>query len=512
MAKIYIDPSSATNGAGTIGDPKNTWSGLTWTAGNTYAQKCGTTFVGSVTVGASGTAGNEIILTSYGEGDKPVINANGVADASCVYGSGRDYWKVVGLRLINASDYPGAGVRAVDCNYVTVDGNEIPNAYYGVRAEVTGSSPKVGLYVTNNTISDCAAEWVIAVGSTVSGGTLSDVQIIGNTLSNSGGTGISVQTREPSATVTAPYAVFDLLIRQNTMTQTAAYGMFIKGVFSSSTAFDKNDISGNTVRRTGYGGALDTHCIWLGGCQYFTVKRNLIEDTFSYSGQSIGSGVGIYVDMFSSSFGCSYINVERNRIYRCGQGGTTSDVGGAAIYVYRGDTINIRHNLGVACRNGVVVQGAGTVPYTITVNIENNTMAHCDGSGSAGAQYIGIAQAKIVVMKNNIGYGGKLGFYKQTSGGAITSSSESYNCWYGQSVRAIGDGNGTTTSPGSGTAPDASDLLVDPLLSASYRQKVGSPLLGAGTHLGYRRDLDGKQRPNPPAIGAYDVATLRTVA
>jgi len=38
---------------------------------------------------------------------------------------------------------------------------------------------------------------------------------------------------------------------------------------------------------------------------------------------------------------------------------------------------------------------------------------------------------------------------------------------------------------------------------------VNSPLLGAGRHLGYRRDINKRQRRNPPAIGANDLATLR---
>jgi len=53
-------------------------------------------------------------------------------------------------------------------------------------------------------------------------------------------------------------------------------------------------------------------------------------------------------------------------------------------------------------------------------------------------------------------------------------------------------------------------VTADPLLTDSYKPRPGSPLLGAGTHLGYTRDIDRKQRPNPPAIGAYDVATMRT--
>lgn len=55
-------------------------------------------------------------------------------------------------------------------------------------------------------------------------------------------------------------------------------------------------------------------------------------------------------------------------------------------------------------------------------------------------------------------------------------------------------------------------VTSDPLLSVTYRPTVGSPLLGAGTQLGYVRDIEGKQRPNPPSIGAYDVATLRAVS
>ena len=52
-------------------------------------------------------------------------------------------------------------------------------------------------------------------------------------------------------------------------------------------------------------------------------------------------------------------------------------------------------------------------------------------------------------------------------------------------------------------------ITADPQLTNSYRPRAGSPLIGAGTHLGYRRDIERKQRPNPPSIGAHDVATMR---
>lgn len=52
-------------------------------------------------------------------------------------------------------------------------------------------------------------------------------------------------------------------------------------------------------------------------------------------------------------------------------------------------------------------------------------------------------------------------------------------------------------------------VTADPFLTDDYRPKSGSPLLQAGVHLGYTRDINGKQRPNPPSIGAYDVATMK---
>jgi hypothetical protein len=53
-----------------------------------------------------------------------------------------------------------------------------------------------------------------------------------------------------------------------------------------------------------------------------------------------------------------------------------------------------------------------------------------------------------------------------------------------------------------------SDYALDP---STYRPLPDSPVIGAGTHLGYVRDMDGKQRPNPPSIGAYDIAKVKNI-
>jgi hypothetical protein len=60
------------------------------------------------------------------------------------------------------------------------------------------------------------------------------------------------------------------------------------------------------------------------------------------------------------------------------------------------------------------------------------------------------------------------------------------------------------------TAHSAATANIDaqPVLSPEFRPLPSSPLIGAGTHVRYTRDIERQQRPNPPSIGAYDVPRL----
>ena len=68
MTTWYIDPSAGVDGSGTEASPFNTWASVTWSANDTYLQKAGTTFRGTVTVGA-----NSVTLNRYGVGVDPII-------------------------------------------------------------------------------------------------------------------------------------------------------------------------------------------------------------------------------------------------------------------------------------------------------------------------------------------------------------------------------------------------------------------------------------------------------
>lgn len=512
MATYYIDPTAAGGGSGSEVSPFRAFADLpALSAGDSVLRRRGTSAVDALALsGVVASAANPVTFDAYGLGPLPIVDAGGGLDASCFEFTGCTGFVVKNHELLGATDFPAGGVRAIDCDDVIVSACDIHDTYYGVRSEVTAATAKSGLTVSDCEIRDTADSWILAIGSTVSGGTYSNIDILRNVMERSGRSGISIQSRDPGTEVTSPYAVYNVNISHNDMDTTAAYGAFLKGVWSSANLYGQNKFHNNRLSNTGFGGGRDTHAIWHGGNKYWTIDYNTVVDAYVFDNNTIGSGVGLFIDVWSSTQGCQYMIARKNRFHRCGRGNTLSIIGGAAIGVLRSSDLLIAENLGTYCRNGIFVQGTTSAPDTIRVDVQFNTMAYNNADGSAGAQYAAFAQAKIVRIRNNVGIGGKLGLYKQTVSGAVTTFTESHNAFYGQTVQAIGDGNGTFLSPGSGTSPAASDLLSDPRLDDNYRPRFDSPLLGAGTHLGYVRDLDGKQRPRSPSIGAYDLAYLRT--
>jgi hypothetical protein len=73
---IHVKPGAPTNGSGTRGSPKNTWSGMTFTAGKMYVQERGTTSSVGININQNGTDGNPIIVAAYGNGARPIVNTN----------------------------------------------------------------------------------------------------------------------------------------------------------------------------------------------------------------------------------------------------------------------------------------------------------------------------------------------------------------------------------------------------------------------------------------------------
>ena len=131
MAVIYIDPSAATNGAGSFLSPYNTWaSASTWVAGNSYLQKEGTTFVGTIgPLGTGGTTNSRIIVGVYNAvtGDR----ITGRKGAATVNATGQSF----GFNITGARPY------------ITVEGFDIYGATSAnITKTSTGSSPSESQY------------------------------------------------------------------------------------------------------------------------------------------------------------------------------------------------------------------------------------------------------------------------------------------------------------------------------------------------------------------------------
>ncbi len=74
MTTIYVDPTAKAGGNGSSTNPYNSWSSVHFSAGNTYLQKAGTTYNGTLTVSVQGTNTSPVTIGAYGTGAAPVVH------------------------------------------------------------------------------------------------------------------------------------------------------------------------------------------------------------------------------------------------------------------------------------------------------------------------------------------------------------------------------------------------------------------------------------------------------
>lgn len=179
------------------------------------------------------------------------------------------------------------------------------------------------------------------------------------------------------------------------------------------------------------------------------------------------------------------VEAYNNLIYNVGIGPDPPD--GSANYagIYSADTTNA----------GAAGSGA--------IKIYNNTFYHCGShtvfSGDNG--YInknGNNSALTMQLRNNIfqAVGGSEVYLATANGGGLSHINGDHNEWYGK---------------GAGPSQTTSNVNSDPLfvstVTPDFHWQVSSPANGAGTTTTVSvYDLDALLRPNPPSIGAYEIA------
>ncbi|GBG09202.1 hypothetical protein PAT3040_03842 [Paenibacillus agaridevorans] len=87
-------------------DKVNTY---TYRPGSNILLKSGGYWIGQLKPKGSGAAGSPIVIDSYGSGNKPIIDGNGIANAGVVHLVNQEYWEINNLEVVN--DAPSADSR-----------------------------------------------------------------------------------------------------------------------------------------------------------------------------------------------------------------------------------------------------------------------------------------------------------------------------------------------------------------------------------------------------------------
>ena len=189
---IYIDPTAASGGDGSIGSPYNSWYSFTLQPGDTALQKGGTTS-GGLAITASGTSSHPITIGSYGNGQAQMSGTVVLDGAQYVTVNGLDLsaGNQFGVMLTNSAsnctvqncdihgNLAGVYIDNGSANSDTIANNQIhDNDTSGIwfnGASASASSPAV---VSGNTIYRNGQEGISLYGSYVT--------INGNTVVNNG--------------------------------------------------------------------------------------------------------------------------------------------------------------------------------------------------------------------------------------------------------------------------------------------------------------------------------------
>lgn len=538
MASYYVDLSAAVNGSGSAGSPYNSMASLpTLSAGDIVDIARGTsqTMSGTYTVSASGaSAANPITIraNSATTGAKPVLRivSEGSVGITC---TSRSYVTIENISIVGVSTWTSQNTVGVRVNGASTDIRLLGVELQYCRFDLVGGFATNGL-----TLTDCSAVDGTSDGIRLFSGTTThtwqNVKINNGTFSRNGtaaganGAGISVYIQNghtgttfqnfeitnctvqgnyragiacndesvawatiiASGNTTAPTRqIKGLQIVGNTIAGNGGAGISVLGAQPSTTKgvrIARNYLSDNSTR-TSLGN------VWTGGC-----LTPVIEDNTCLRGNTngtvVGDGCGIFDDQWNNG-----AIVRRNYIADNVYAATNPEYSAYGIGIYRSEGGQHYSNVIVNCRHGFVIGylAGATAPVMDGINVYNNTIADIDVYCFTIWSSV---QAAAATIQNN--------FLINAAQDIEAQSGTAGNQTFSNNAAVNVTTKYTSNNVGAGAFDHTLIALAD--MTPDYKPMPGSPLLGAGTHLGYTRDINRKQRPNPPAIGAYDVATMRT--
>ena len=262
---VYIDPTAAAGGNGSIELPLRSWLEVNWQAGVTYLQKAGTVFAGSFDVSADGSATSPIVMGTYGSGDAPVINGSVVFD-------GAQYVTLTGLTLQNSSH---AAIAITNGSHnITVSDSYINNNAAGIWFSSTAGHDN---RIVDNLISDNRQNGISFEGTPGQAG--QENIIAGNTVQLNGWHGIDVYANN--------VVVENNIVFANGGVIAGASGIHVHANSLAQGLGQNNVIRGNVAYGNLDRGGDDGIGILL---DHYT-GNNLVENNLAFANDGVGIGV-----------------------------------------------------------------------------------------------------------------------------------------------------------------------------------------------------------------------------
>ncbi|MES2958519.1 MAG: hypothetical protein V4792_10035 [Pseudomonadota bacterium] len=529
MTTWWTDPTVSGVGTGARTDPYRSTASIVPGAGDVIALKCGATYREQIP--AASIAANSLRIVSYGNGALPIVTGGEIIPAGS--------WTLTAEAGVYLYQLPGN-----TGGNVTESGIPMTNVLWVTNLATTAPLIPVGGFsydYTNGrvyirpTLTIGAAEYEVAARKycILSTSAYAGLEIEGINFIRASYNAIQLQNRtsvdfhDNEMFSVGGNNAGSAYIGNGIELSAGAHGARVYRntfrdifdspitwqLYDSSVSITDGEAHHNLIERCGFYGIEITHTgSALTGSTISDIE--VYENDIRYAGYYLGrpttvTGRGIHVGNPYAACETSRILIRDNRLTQCRWGLSTNlrDCVSTGV-VFRGN---------VAATSQSPSNGRGIFANGNTL-FEANVI---DGYNYSVGVYGSSAGTFTPTLHNNAFLNAVESIVSDVGAPGTTTLTGRNNVWFqsGQMFRQFGSGvlfdldyeavKAGTSLTGI-TIGSNSTRPTDVMLGADYRPRVGSPVLSAGTKLsGYRRDADGKQRPNPPSQGAYDTARLR---
>jgi len=505
-ATYYVDASGGSDtAAGT--SATTAWKTLakvdstTFVPGDQILFHAGQRWAGQLHPLGSGSAGAPIVISSYGDGSKPVIDGGSLASGAAVYLYNQQYWTIQNLEVVNNSGVNNVGTVSAPGRSrfgIYVD-NESPfsgagQVYRGITIQDNYVHDVNGCFQCSDINPQYNGGIVVSADgqSTLWHGTDSyaDVTIANNLVDHVGRTGITFWDNS-----TGLYLFLDrgalsnnIIIHGNEVYNVDSDGIVLVG--AANSIMDHNTVGNAGLVTVQGSGEPSTVGLWPARAYYVTVEYNEVYGVHTAQGID---GQGYDIDL-----GAQYVTLQYNYSHD-NEGGFLLMEGGLGT----GVNATVRYNLSVndsyGALHGVFTFAYGVIPNT---TIYNNTvyvgpglaanLIECDGWTCTNAGSTNSYNPW--TFRNNIIANFGTGTYQVPTG---TGTTLDHNLFYGNHPASEpADAAKITANPMFVAAPATAPLGRGSV--SGYEVAAGSPAVGSGSVISGNGGQDYFGRPVSP--------------